>query len=45
VLTAGTVALSGTAAEIAAHPGLMDLFFGDAHADQHTTATRGGAAR
>ena len=28
VLTAGTVALSGTAAEIAAHPGLMDLFFG-----------------
>jgi len=30
VLTAGTVALSGTAAEIAAHPGLMDLFFGDA---------------
>jgi ABC-type branched-subunit amino acid transport system ATPase component len=32
VLTAGTVALSGTAAEIAAHPGLMDLFFGDANA-------------
>ena len=30
VLTAGTVALSGTAAEIAAHPRLMDLFFGDA---------------
>ena len=30
VLTAGTVALSGTAAEIAAHPDLMDLFFGDA---------------
>ncbi len=30
VLTAGTVALSGPAAEIAAHPGLMDLFFGDA---------------
>ena len=28
VLTAGTVALTGTAAEIAAHPGLMDLFFG-----------------
>ena len=28
VLTAGTVALKGTAAEIAAHPGLMDLFFG-----------------
>jgi len=28
VLTAGTVALSGTAAEIAAHPDLMDLFFG-----------------
>jgi ABC-type branched-subunit amino acid transport system ATPase component len=28
VLTAGTVALSGSAAEIAAHPGLMDLFFG-----------------
>ena len=32
VLTAGTVALSGTAAEIAAHPSLMDLFFGDAQA-------------
>jgi branched-chain amino acid transport system ATP-binding protein len=32
VLTAGTVALSGTAAEVAAHPGLMDLFFGDANA-------------
>ena len=31
VLTAGTVALSGTAGEIAGHPGLMDLFFGDAH--------------
>ena len=30
VLTAGTVALSGTASEIAGHPGLMDLFFGDA---------------
>jgi ABC-type branched-subunit amino acid transport system ATPase component len=30
VLTAGTVALSGTAAAIAAHPDLMDLFFGDA---------------
>jgi ABC-type branched-subunit amino acid transport system ATPase component len=30
VLTAGTVALHGTAGEIAAHPGLMDLFFGDA---------------
>jgi ABC-type branched-subunit amino acid transport system ATPase component len=30
VLTAGTVALSGTAGEIAGHPGLMDLFFGDA---------------
>jgi len=30
VLTSGTVALSGTAAEIAAHPRLMDLFFGDA---------------
>ncbi|HEY0937551.1 MAG TPA: ABC transporter ATP-binding protein [Trebonia sp.] len=30
VLAAGTVALSGTAAEIAAHPRLMDLFFGDA---------------
>jgi branched-chain amino acid transport system ATP-binding protein len=38
VLTAGTVALSGTAAEIAAHPGLMDLFFGDA-----STAGRHGA--
>jgi ABC-type branched-subunit amino acid transport system ATPase component len=36
VLTAGTVALHGTAAEIAAHPDLMDLFFGD---------TRGGEAR
>jgi hypothetical protein len=35
VLTAGTVALSGTAAEIAAHPGLMDLFFGDAHAGRN----------
>jgi branched-chain amino acid transport system ATP-binding protein len=31
VLTAGTVALHGTAGEIAAHPGLMNLFFGDAH--------------
>ena len=30
VLTAGTVALHGTAGEIAAHPRLMDLFFGDA---------------
>jgi len=30
VLTAGTVALAGPAAEIAAHPGLMDLFFGEA---------------
>ena len=30
VLTAGTVSLSGTAGEIAGHPGLMDLFFGDA---------------
>jgi branched-chain amino acid transport system ATP-binding protein len=30
VLTAGTVALSGTAGEIAGHPDLMDLFFGDA---------------
>jgi ABC-type branched-subunit amino acid transport system ATPase component len=39
VLTAGTVALSGTAAEIAAHPDLMDLFFGGAQ------AARGGAAR
>jgi len=29
VLTAGTVALSGTAGEIAGHPDLMDLFFGD----------------
>jgi len=45
VLTAGTVALSGTAAEIAAHPGLMDLFFGDAQAGQHRAATGGGAAR
>lgn len=32
VLTAGTVALSGTAAEIGAHPDLMELFFGDASA-------------
>jgi branched-chain amino acid transport system ATP-binding protein len=32
VLTAGTVALAGPAAEIAAHPRLMDLFFGDATA-------------
>jgi ABC-type branched-subunit amino acid transport system ATPase component len=39
VLTAGTVALSGTAAEIGAHPDLMELFFGDAQ------AARGGAAR
>jgi branched-chain amino acid transport system ATP-binding protein len=31
VLTAGTVALHGPAGEIAAHPRLMDLFFGDAH--------------
>ena len=38
VLTAGTVALSGTAAEIAAHPGLMDLFFGDAHAAESRAA-------
>src|SRR4029077_1779800 len=30
VLTAGTVALSGTAGEIAGHPDLMYLFFGDA---------------
>ena len=43
VLTAGTVALSGTAAEIAAHPGLMDLFFGDAHAGQPASAPGGGA--
>src|ERR1700749_3701512 len=32
VLTAGTVALAGPAAEIAAHPSLMELFFGDAKA-------------
>ena len=32
VLTAGTVALTGTAAEIAIHPDLMALFFGDARA-------------
>ena len=31
VLTTGTVALHGTSGEIAGHPGLMDLFFGDAH--------------
>jgi branched-chain amino acid transport system ATP-binding protein len=30
VLTAGTVALHGTASDIACHPRLMDLFFGDA---------------
>ena len=38
VLTAGTVALTGPAAEIAAHPGLMDLFFGDARAAGQTGA-------
>ena len=41
VLTAGTVALTGPAAEIAAHPGLMDLFFGDAKA----AGTHGAGAR
>jgi branched-chain amino acid transport system ATP-binding protein len=41
VLTAGTVALSGTAAEIAAHPDLMDLFFGDARATgRHGSVTQ-----
>ena len=40
VLTAGTVALSGTAAEIAAHPGLMDLFFGDARTAERHDAVR-----
>jgi branched-chain amino acid transport system ATP-binding protein len=50
VLTAGTVALSGTAAEIAAHPDLMDLFFGDAHAGlprvgQQSTPARGGGTK
>jgi len=39
VLTAGTVALTGPAAEVAAHPGLMDLFFGDA-AGQHGAGAR-----
>ena len=37
VLTAGTVALHGTASDIAGHPRLMDLFFGD--------ATHAGAGR
>ena len=36
VLAAGTVALRGPASEIAAHPGLMDLFFGDARAGVHS---------
>jgi ABC-type branched-subunit amino acid transport system ATPase component len=40
VLTAGTVALSGTAGEIAGHPGLMDLFFGDAQPGEHRAGTR-----
>ena len=41
VLTAGTVALAGPAAEIAAHPSLMDLFFGDAKATGgHQAGTR-----
>jgi ABC-type branched-subunit amino acid transport system ATPase component len=41
VLTAGSVALQGTAAEIAAHPRLMDLFFGDAHhGDAHPGVAR-----
>ena len=46
VLTAGTVALSGTAAEIAAHPGLMDLFFGDARtAERHDAGTHNAGLR
>jgi branched-chain amino acid transport system ATP-binding protein len=51
VLTAGTVALSGPAAEIAAHPSLMDLFFGDAQvggsreAEPDRAVTRGERAR
>lgn len=40
VLTAGAVALAGPVTEIAAHPNLMDLFFGDAQA-----AGRHGGAR
>jgi len=46
VLTAGTVALSGTAGEIAAHPGLMDLFFGDARAaERHDAGTHSAGPR
>jgi branched-chain amino acid transport system ATP-binding protein len=46
VLTAGTVALSGTAEEIAAHPSLMDLFFGDARGNgAHGAGSREAAAR
>jgi hypothetical protein len=43
VLTAGKVALSGPAAEIAAHPALMDLFFGDAQSAGSHEADTGGA--
>ncbi len=45
VLTAGTVALSGTTTEIAAHPGLMDLFFGEAHPGGNETGPRGAGTR
>jgi ABC-type branched-subunit amino acid transport system ATPase component len=34
VMSAGTVALTGTAAEIADHPSLMDIFFGAARAEE-----------
>ena len=45
VLTAGPSRSSGTTTEIAAHPGLMDLFFGEAHARGNDTGPRGAGTR
>jgi branched-chain amino acid transport system ATP-binding protein len=36
VMSAGSVALTGTAAEIADHPRLMDIFFGASQQDEAT---------
>jgi ABC-type branched-subunit amino acid transport system ATPase component len=37
VMSAGSVALTGAATEIADHPGLMDIFFGARHEDDAST--------
>jgi ABC-type branched-subunit amino acid transport system ATPase component len=43
VMRAGEVALTGTAAEIADHPDLMDIFFGAAHRRSHSVEPRARA--